>query len=350
MIPKQDRQGVRHAKEIEQKYDLNKDYSAIERIAIDARTTATVARALASEANHLAKTTAERVDSLSISSVSSNPNLLDNSFFGNCVNQRGQTSYSGEGYWIDRWLGKWNGDGVLTLHEQGTANGRISLYRSAHNAHIGQIVPNIDFLAGKQLTLSVIGRVEAGGSLGIHISVMNDSDFNTYVDYASVEYSNTDKQLLSYSFTVPSGYNQLLARFTSGNGKSAMLYAAKLEVGAVSTLEADVPPNFQQELAKCQRYYYTAKNLAISAFAVASNNIRFGFYCPSNLHRTPSVRCSGVNWVYQSGYNTNVGGNLALNDFYGNALQLSLQLTSGSVAANSAALVLLSDIIVEADL
>ena len=31
------------------------------------------------------------------------PNLLDNWYFANPVNQRGQTSYTGTGYTVDRW-------------------------------------------------------------------------------------------------------------------------------------------------------------------------------------------------------------------------------------------------------
>ena len=34
-----------------------------------------------------------------------NPNLIDNWYFGNPVNQRGQTSYTGTSYGIDRWHG-----------------------------------------------------------------------------------------------------------------------------------------------------------------------------------------------------------------------------------------------------
>ena len=39
-----------------------------------------------------------------------NPNLLDNWYFGNPVNQRGQTSYTGVGYTVDRW--RINGGGL----------------------------------------------------------------------------------------------------------------------------------------------------------------------------------------------------------------------------------------------
>lgn len=50
MIPKQDRQGVRKAMDIEQKYDLNTDFSEIEKIATDAKATASAANTRAKEA------------------------------------------------------------------------------------------------------------------------------------------------------------------------------------------------------------------------------------------------------------------------------------------------------------
>ena len=55
MIPKQDRQGVRQAKDIEQKYDLNKDFSAIEKLAANANKTAQSAQSAANNAATLAE-------------------------------------------------------------------------------------------------------------------------------------------------------------------------------------------------------------------------------------------------------------------------------------------------------
>ena len=50
MIPKQDRQGVRKAMDIEQKYDLNTDFSEIEKLAADAQRLASDARSKAQNA------------------------------------------------------------------------------------------------------------------------------------------------------------------------------------------------------------------------------------------------------------------------------------------------------------
>lgn len=60
MIPKHDRQGVRQAKEIEQKYDLNTDFSAIEKLANDANRAATSANTKASGAVSLASTASQQ--------------------------------------------------------------------------------------------------------------------------------------------------------------------------------------------------------------------------------------------------------------------------------------------------
>ena len=55
MIPKQDRQGVRQAREIEQKYDLNKDFSEIQQMAANAQRAAEHARNISVSAEKTAR-------------------------------------------------------------------------------------------------------------------------------------------------------------------------------------------------------------------------------------------------------------------------------------------------------
>lgn len=64
MIPKQDRQGVRKATDIEQKYDLGKDVSEIEKIAIEAQKTAATANAKANNAVSAASEATQKVDNM----------------------------------------------------------------------------------------------------------------------------------------------------------------------------------------------------------------------------------------------------------------------------------------------
>ena len=64
MIPKQDRQGVRTAAHIEQKYDLNQDYSKIAKIATDAQKAAEKANNGVSEVKEDVKSVVGRVEEL----------------------------------------------------------------------------------------------------------------------------------------------------------------------------------------------------------------------------------------------------------------------------------------------
>lgn len=56
-------------------------------------------------------------EALTASGGGVNPNLLDNWYFGNPVNQRGQTEYTGDKYTVDRW--HLATDGVLTVADEG---------------------------------------------------------------------------------------------------------------------------------------------------------------------------------------------------------------------------------------
>ena len=64
MIPKQDRQGVRQAREIEKKYNLNTDFSEIEKLANDANRAATSANTKANGAMSLVSSVSQSVNAL----------------------------------------------------------------------------------------------------------------------------------------------------------------------------------------------------------------------------------------------------------------------------------------------
>lgn len=71
MTPKQDRQGVRKASDIEQKYNLNQDFSEIEKLANDAQRAAAQASSASQDAINAANETRGQLNTLS-SSVSQN--------------------------------------------------------------------------------------------------------------------------------------------------------------------------------------------------------------------------------------------------------------------------------------
>ena len=189
--------------------------------------------------------TAQQIDDgLNIARNVSNPNLLDNWYFVNPINQRGQTSYTGSGYSLDRWfIGDiWTvgraalsiNDGYITLQE-GLFQ-RKELKRSKMN--------------GRVLSVSALF---ADGTLGHGVIHLPDEIVigTTYTDGVSATYGcmrYISEDILEYRIEA------------SGN----QYVAVKLELGTTQTLahqDADGNwvlneiPDYGEQLARCQRYF-----------------------------------------------------------------------------------------------
>lgn len=212
----------------------------------------------------------------------SNPNLLDNWYFGNPVNQRGQTSYTGAGYGIDRWK-------ILTDSATlAISNDGITLHRNGGDQWLlaEQIEPFIvtNFM-GKHLTASVLT------TQGLVV-----------LDVPSAFTSET-------SVTDPTGVcvwvnTTGIVLFGTIND-SIIPIAVKLELGSQQTLahqDADgnwvlnEVPDYGEQLARCQRYFVRI-NIVYAFGQVAANNISFvDFITPVPLRADPvlTVRTKGV--------------------------------------------------------
>lgn len=171
----------------------------------------------------------------------SHENLLDNPWF--TVNQRGETS----SYFADRWklyaseLTYTNSNGV-------TISGTPSSIENIAEQKIewDRLKDHI----GKAITLSVlidgtvykaVGKIETlTSSWRNHVSLQIPS-LNIWL------------QLLTNG-TSPSVI-ELYIKNINTDPIDVTIRAVKLELGSVSTLAMDTAPNYQQELAKCQRYY-----------------------------------------------------------------------------------------------
>ena len=170
-----------------------------------------------------------------------NPNLLDNWYFGNPVNQRGQTSYTDSGYTIDRW--KFGGySQTITLATNGI------IWDTNTGVWWGQTIENWDALVGKTVTVSAL----IGGNLYSVSGVVNNSDRISVVvsEKVTLEISPEQKGV------------RLVTYVTESTSVGAVL-AIKLELGSQQTLAhkeygvwvLNEIPKFGDQLAECQRYF-----------------------------------------------------------------------------------------------
>ena len=227
-------------------------------------------------------------------------NLLDNWYFPDPINQRGQTEYTSAGYTIDRW--SIEAGAKLKVLEDGVV---FTPNPSNYNT-CTQYVENYKELVGKQLTLSVLIEENTctdcllwfyGGNTGNFVYVtMNGSD-----------------KLYSVTMTPKSNITSLRCGFQGRNSAgSVKILAVKLELGDQQTLAHqdasgswvlnDPPPNKAQELLKCMRYQlvfnWTPENFAVGyGYTVSTTAANAFLPAPTLMRTTPTIsNTDGNNW------------------------------------------------------
>ena len=207
----------------------------------------------------------------------SHKNLLDNAYFvgGGSqlgdgifpVNQRGQTSYTGGGTTFDRW--RLSSGGSMTLAPEGVSVNGLMYQKKV-----------LDLTVGDTYTLSR---------------------------------RNTDGTIVSVTGIVPSAEgwavgNQNFGVYFRPSTKVCdiqicgeyFLQAIKLEKGSVSTLANDVPPDFGEELRKCQRYFLRLKATGYNYIPIASgvwtsvSTVRMLINTPVPMRAVPTISHSGT--------------------------------------------------------
>lgn len=182
-----------------------------------------------------------------------NPNLLDNAYFLDPINQRGQTQYNGGGYTIDRWK-------IITSATTVTCGSDgVSVYTATASLAVIRQDIELSNLDNRIVTLSMLladGTLctDSGNTNGItsgSTSVLALADGATSGRYAALFRDDTTK-LFRVQLKAPTGVEMKVV-------------AVKLELGDTQTLAhldangnwvLNELPDKQQELAKCQRYQY----------------------------------------------------------------------------------------------
>lgn len=186
-----------------------------------------------------------------VNGIVQNPNLLINPNFA--INQRGQTSYVGTVYSVDRWR---NSYGTLELQ----SNGEIKHTSSNAWQGVAQYIENPSRLAGKTVTISAMGRVEGATAFRIYLYYQIGDNARVTVCQAST--TSTTNTIISASGTLPEDItdNDKLYFMLYNATANTSFYCkwAKLEIGSVATEFS--PPSIAEELPKCQRYYQIRSN------------------------------------------------------------------------------------------
>ena len=222
-----------------------------------------------------------------------NPNLLDNWYFANPVNQRGQTEYSGNKvYTIDRWMLS-QATGTLTVdsgqitYTAGTATVQIRQYIEAQLPDgyytLSFLLPDksIYYLVMKKSGNSY-NYLKSDGSLGVTSAGVG----------AQVSSNNSKDTVFVY---IPAG-------------ASLSLVAAKFEFGSQQTLahqDADGNwvlneiPDYGEQLARCQRYYQVfdcTNAYVVIAFGHATETTVFRGLIPTlvAMRTTPAIEFTGA--------------------------------------------------------
>lgn len=206
----------------------------------------------------------------------SNRNLLDNPWF--TVNQRSFTSTSSGAYFADRWQVSGN---TYTLTRRTTGitikvdNGVAYLFQKMESAIY-------DFLDGKTVTYSfcfsdgtVVSRTFVWDKTkrNYPLEIPNDPRFQFW-------YGDAGQPCLRI-FTTSTGYD---------------IDAIKLELGPVSTLANDTPPDYGEELRKCMRYFVRFRGEPIGVGYISSNltNVYLHITTGVQMAKVPTASLNGA--------------------------------------------------------
>ena len=170
-------------------------------------------------------------------------NLLDNSDFRNPVNQRGATTVSAGGYFIDRWAVKQSGMSAAL----GQSGMTISNSRSDNTAgYIEQVLPdnvvNSTTHAGKTYTIAA----KANGNIDCATATIPNS--------ATINVDSVNQIMLLYSQSAAKWVARCIVN-QSGHQMTIEWMALYEGAYTADTLPPYQPKGYAIELAECKRYY-----------------------------------------------------------------------------------------------
>ena len=209
----------------------------------------------------------------------SNPNLLDNWYFADPINQRGQKEYIGNEYSIDRWY----------------AFVPVSINILETGVHVkarstgSQFLQRIQIEEIKENTMATVSFLDTDNELITCSGLARRNEEQCF-------FTNTEWGWISFRNIEGLPFWEVVFHTTTDK----TLIAAKLELGPFQTLAHqdangnwvlnDPPPNKALELAKCQRYQLkVGGNMRIRASQITSAAIDFLVPAPASMRAIPSI-------------------------------------------------------------
>ena len=220
-----------------------------------------------------------------------NPNLLDNWYFGNPVNQRGQTSYTGGVYGIDRWLKSAAETTVAVV------TGGISVSGKQFQ-RLEQRVEDAQSLNGITVTFSALVKNPNGNfRLALYNATTGGlitQDFQASEDFQLVQ--------ITAAPVINAGDVFSVALYPGANDATAVrtctIKAVKLELGSQQTLAhqengvwvLNEIPDYGEQLRRCQRYLIPINDgTRVRASYYSATGLFFAVPIPSTMRATPAI-------------------------------------------------------------
>lgn len=249
----------------------------------------------------------------------SNPNLLINSNFA--INQRGQSSYMGAGYTVDRCRILTSSASVtVTPLTQGVkvAVAPTTQYTGQRCFEYWLEENDTKKILGKTVTFSM-GIAALDKSVRVRFIIDGTTITTQTINANATQYS--------YTFTVPSsGSNLKISLLNNSAGFTLDILHWKLEIGDSATTYT--PPLLAEELPKCQRYYQKINNGVLFGVSWSAGYIAVNYFHIVEMRTTPTLimlapvtmRTSDVNYTQTSAtssasYRSPIGGVAVLSTF-----------------------------------
>ena len=248
----------------------------------------------------------------------SNHNLLDNWYFANPVNQQGQTSYTGRGYTIDRWIAD-----QLTIVPGGVCVPPNSYFRTLFNFDT----------ANKTFTMSVLTAD----------NVLSEYTFKTGSD--AFYHNSIVNGIRLELFSNPGGNSYFMGYPTE---EMKVFKAAKVELGSQQTLAhqengnwvLNEIPDYGEQLRRCLRHDYIIGRADDAApvglgTAYSDTSVIAVIELPEMMRANPTVSITGtINLRFSESKNVSVS---SVNNygFSGDKVQLYFPGLSGLTQGQS---------------